>query len=525
MSSDALAPPVLPAFVVAPSIPENEIVQRRQALAGVQRFFGLDIHRDYLVATAVDHDLQIVFGPVRVGWERFEAWIAATLTLVDAVVVEMTTNTWQVHDQLAGRVHSVTVVHPPHVKLITDTPVMNDKKAAEALASLLATGLLRSVWVPDQITRDWRQLVAQRLDRVKAMTIAKNRLQSVLHRHQFEKPKASDPYTEPLRAFWLSLPVSPAEKLAVELDLETIAQSQAQLARIEAMMTAQVVTDARLPFLVQLPGVSVLGALTILAAIGPIERFASPKKLVGYAGLGTRLHDSGTTRWSGRITKAGRKDLRYVMVNAAQAAARSHPHWQAELARLEPRTGRNKAIIAIARKLLVGVWHILTKREADRFAEPEQVAKSFAQTAYGSIGAAELPEGETGPEFVRRNLDALKLGKDLQYVKYGNRRFILPQSGQPGAAPMAQPTGRGQLQNTREAKAKRAAEAARKRADLEAKRLEAEARMGRPRKQRADKGTKRGPNRITTGRPPAPTARTTSKSVTKTTAKAAAKTK
>lgn len=208
------------------------------------------------------------------------------------------------------------------------------------------------------------------------------------------------------------------------------------------------------------------------------------------------------------------------MVNAAQAAARSHPHWQAELARLEPRTGRNKAIIAIARKLLVGVWHILTKREADKYAEAEQVARSFAQTAYGAIGAAELPEGETGPEFVRRNLDALKLGKDLQYVKYGNRRFILPQSAQPGAAPMATPTGRGQLQNTREAKARRAAEAVRKRAEIEMKRAEAEKRMGRPRKQRSDKGTKRGPNRITTGKPPAPKVRTTSKSVTKSAAKA-----
>jgi transposase len=58
----------------------------------------------------------------------------------------------------------------------------------------------------------------------------------------------------------------------------------------------------------------------------------------------------------GSITKAGRRDLRAAMVEAAQTAANTHPHWKAELARLEPRLGRNKAIVAIARKLLVAGW-------------------------------------------------------------------------------------------------------------------------------------------------------------------------
>jgi hypothetical protein len=185
------------------------------------------------------------------------------------------------------------------------------------------------------------------------------------------------------------------------------------------------------------------------------------------------------------------------MVTAAGIAAETHPHWKAELARLEPRTGRNKAIVAIARKLLVVVWHVLTKKEADRHANEGQVASGFLYVAYGDVGARNLPEGMTAPEFVRRNLDAIGLGKALQRVRYGNHEYLLPQSTLPGAPPMARPNGRGQVQNTREAKLKRAAEAARKRAELEAKRQKAEARMGRPRKTRSDKGSKRGPNKIT----------------------------
>jgi transposase len=157
-----------------------------------------------------------------------------------------------------------------------------------ALAVLHAAGLLQSVWVPDVTVRDWRGLVAQRQDRVRAATQAKNRLHSLLFRHQFQKPKSSLPFSARRHDFWLSLPVSAVEKLSIELDLQTIEQADAQRERIEKMMAQAAVTDERLPFLVQLPGVSALGAFAILAAIGPIERFPTPKDLVGYAGLGAR---------------------------------------------------------------------------------------------------------------------------------------------------------------------------------------------------------------------------------------------
>ncbi len=492
-SSDELPPAERLALLACGDAGLPEIAQRRRAFREVQRFFGLDIHREYLVATAVDRELAVVYGPRRMDWSHFAAWAERTLSRTDAVCVEMTTNTWQVYDQLVGLAHSVTVVHPPHVKVITRAPVMNDRKAAEALAMLHAAGLLRAIWVPDQTVRDQRNLVAQRQDRVRAATQARNRLHSILFRHQFEKPDSSLPFAESRRDFWLSLPVSPVEKLSIELDLEVIDQADAQRARIEQVMTQAALADERLPFLLQLPGFSTISALTILAAIGPIERFPTPKQLVGYAGLGAKVHDSGQKHTTGRITRAGRKDLRHAMVNAAQVAARTHPHWKAELARLQPRLGRNKAIVAIARKLLVVVWHVLTRQEADRHAAPEQVAQHLLNRAYIDIGARNLPAGQTAPEFVRAGLDRLGLGRDLQRVRRGRvKSMLLPPSSLPGAAPAAEPRGRGQRQNTQAAQAERAATAAAKRAALAAKRAEVEARRGRPRKVRSDKGVKRG---------------------------------
>jgi hypothetical protein len=151
-------------------------------------------------------------------------------------------------------------------------------------------------------------------------------------------------------------------------------------------------------------------------------------------------------------------------------------------------------VVAIARQLLVSIWHILKKREADQHADPKLVAQAFLNFACAPVGAQNLPNGEAAPEFVRRNLDILKLGKDLQRVKRGRHEYLLPASTQPGAAPAAEPKGRDQVQNTKAAQEKRKANAAAKRAAIVAKREATAERKGKPRKPRSDKGVKRGPH-------------------------------
>ena len=112
------------------------------------RYLGLDVHKHYLIAIGVDADAQQVYGPRRVELTHLEEWIHKDLSSQDAVVLEMTTNTWQLYDELLEHVHSVTVVHPPHIALITRAMVMTDKIAASILARLLAKGLLTPIWVP-----------------------------------------------------------------------------------------------------------------------------------------------------------------------------------------------------------------------------------------------------------------------------------------------------------------------------------------------------------------------------------------
>lgn len=135
-----------------------------------------------------------------------------------------------------------------------------------------------------------------------------------------------------------------------------------------------------------------------------------------------------TTR-TGRITKAGRRDLRAALVEAAHTAANTHPHWKAELARLEPRLGCNKAIVAIARKLLVTVWHVLTKNVADKHADPVRVARKYMQYTY-YLGKANRQTGQKSAEYVREQLDRLGIDTDLKEIPWGVKKppVLLPPS-------------------------------------------------------------------------------------------------
>lgn len=185
-----------------------------------------------------------------------------------------------------------------------------------------------------------------------------------------------------------------------------------------------------MPLLFQLPGFASLTPITILAAVGDITRFPAAKKLVGYAGLGMRVHDSGMTHSSVRITQAGRRDLRRALVNAA---GRSSPVEKRVCSTGSAPGGRSKAFIAIARKLLVVVWYVLHDQAVDRFADPGKVACSFFRYAY-QVGVNHLSAGQSALAFMRKQLDCLGIGRDLQEVPWGSSHPKLPPS-QTNAAP------------------------------------------------------------------------------------------
>lgn len=347
------------------------------------RFVGLDLHRHDVMIGAVNAQQAVVLTPQRVALRQFAHWAPRHLHPTDQVALEATTNTWHCYDLIVPHVASVVVAHPQQVRLIASAKVKHDKRDALVLAQLLAANLLPEVWVPPPHVRQLRSLIVHRHHLVKQRRMAKNRLRGVLFR--FNLPAPSGGIAAPNnRDWWLSLDLNPVEHLRVQHDLHTLDHLAGQIAEVNATLAhCSVSTPWSLdtPFLLQMPGIGLVSAMTLLSAIGDISRFPSHKHLVGYAGLGASIRASGQKSRSGPITKAGRTELRTTLIQVAWAAVRYSPHWHDCFSRLAPLKGPQKAITIIARKILVVIWHVLTDRAIDRNADPDQVARVFLNWA------------------------------------------------------------------------------------------------------------------------------------------------
>ena len=393
------------------------------------RFVGLDVHRQSLTVAAVDKEQQVVLRPRRFALAEFLDWAKGHLTPTDAVVLEATTNAWQFYDQVQPLVASVTVAHPVFVKLIAAARVKTDPRDTLHLARLLAAGLIPPVWVPPQEVREVRSLVAHRQRLIQQRTRIRTHLQAILHTYNVQPP-AGEPFAQRQAPWWQELSLPAVDRLRVR-------QGWAQLAGLEPLL-GEVETErlrlsmnerwvAQVPYLVQLPGMGAINALILLSAIGDITRFPTAKQLVGYSGLGASIHASGDTQRQGGMTKQGRREIRTTLVEAAWVAVERHPHWKTLFQRLCTRMNKRKAIVAVARKLLVVIWHVLAEQVADRQAEVEAVARKLV--LWGSAtGMARQLHGTRGV-FVRPQLTRLGLGAERTKAGYGKEAIKLPAIG------------------------------------------------------------------------------------------------
>jgi transposase len=156
-----------------------------------------------------------------------------------------------------------------------------------------------------------------------------------------------------------------------------------QLASLEHELRPLARSDERARLLMTIPGVAELLALTIASEIGDIVRFPTARKLVGYSGLTPRIEQSGQSSRVGRISKAGPDTLRWAAVETAQHAWRPNHPWHGLYTDIKRRHGKaNPAKAAVARKILIAAWHILSlgrpfKPSAPRATDPVPASSSI----------------------------------------------------------------------------------------------------------------------------------------------------
>jgi len=291
--------------------------------------------------------------------------------------------------QLLALGHDCQVVAPSLIPKKPGERIKTDRRDACKLARTLRNGDLTAVWVPDEEQEAMRDLTRARDDMKGQERKARQQLNAYVLRHGHAWPSNKTRWTQTHYNWLESLKfahdwqqVVLQEYIdAVKAASQRVADITAQMERVLPQWSLAPVVDS----LVALRGIDKLAAMVLLAELGDISRFDSPKQLMAYLGLVPSEHSSGGRRRQGAITKTGNSHARRMLVESAWSyrfPARQTAHlkrkaanasdeakviaWRAQKRlcgryRTLLQAGKNtkQTTVAIARELTGFIWDIV----------------------------------------------------------------------------------------------------------------------------------------------------------------------
>lgn len=387
------------------------------------RFIGLDVHQGFCQVAIREDGKTRQAGRVETDRDAIELF-AGSLCGSDEVVMEATGPAMEIARIIKPHVARVMVANAQKVRAISHARVKSDRFDARTLAELLSAGMLEPVWVPDAGTSALRRRVARRAALVRQRTRAKNEIHATLARCLLGRSPVSDLFGKKGRA-WLS-----EQQLGIE-ESETVAGCLCQIdfldtevAAIDRKLSEWAAGSKDAKRLMSIPGVGVGVAVTLMAAIGDISRFSSPRQLVAYLGLDPKVRQSGDepARY-GRISKRGNAQARSLLVEASWAAMRQPGPLRAFGERIRARKGSQVAAVAVARKLTCLCWQLLTTEEDYAFARPSQLRRKLRNLELDA-GAARLPTRHNGQRVSSSTAERAAERELTEHAEAAYRRLI-----------------------------------------------------------------------------------------------------
>jgi transposase len=227
--------------------------------------------------------------------------------------------------------------------------VKTDRRDAQKLARLLRAGELTPVWVPGPAHEALRDLTRARQAAQEDLTRVRHRLTKLLLRLGVAGPGAA--WSKRWRTWLEGLRLAQAlQQVVLEEDRLAVAEAEQRVERLTTALreaASQVPQAAVIGALQSLRGVGLVTATTLVAELGDVSRFDSPREVMAYAGMVPSEHSSGGRRQRGRITKTGNAHVRFVVVEAAWHARHAPRLSKALRAR---QAGQPAAVLAIAGK-------------------------------------------------------------------------------------------------------------------------------------------------------------------------------
>ena len=328
---------------------------------------GIDMHKRFSETVVLD-DAGAVIARRKLFHDNREQMIDFFAKLApDAIAtVEATRNWYWLYELLESQQLPVKLAHPKKVRVIAEAKVKNDKIDAWVLAHLERLNFLPEAYIPAREVRDQREALRYRMSLVRARAMFKNRVHAILDKlgigHKF-----TDLFGVAGLEFLKTVEMRPIYRQALNGYLVIIEFLEVKITEATKMIRAILKPDPRVKLLMTIPGIGELTAYLLLSEIGDIKRFPAAKKLCGYAGITPIIRESADHRWAGRITKEGNRYIRWGIVEAAQLAPRQDAALCAFHDRIAETRGPKKARVAVGRKLLIAVWHVLTYEQEYRY--------------------------------------------------------------------------------------------------------------------------------------------------------------
>lgn len=283
-------------------------------------------------------------------------------------VVESMNGARFIHDRLEELGWGVEIADAQRVKGLASLVAKTDRGDAWVLAELSRRDLVPAIWLPTPAVREERERIRFRMRLVAHRTGLKNRIHATLA--AFGKPcPVSDLFGVEGRRLLARLGLPHPWRGNIEASLRLIDYLDAEIDQCERELRRLGADHRYVPLLCTIPGVSWILGYAIASEIGDINRFASPKKLVGYSGLSPRVIQSGENDWRGPVAKNGPRYLRWALIEATTWAAR-HPAYEPVDRRIRQRLGGKRgaqvARVEIARRLCEAIWWMLTRNQPFR---------------------------------------------------------------------------------------------------------------------------------------------------------------
>ncbi|MFW6173384.1 MAG: IS110 family transposase [Elusimicrobiota bacterium] len=278
------------------------------------------------------------------------------------IALESSTCSKPIYWMLKKKDLKVYMAAPGKIKLISQSKKKTDTNDSRLLADLLRLNYLPQSYVPTKEIEDLRKILRYRKNLGEKRTVTKNQIHAILQRNGI-KHGFSDLFGRDGIRFLKKQKLPSLEKIVLQGCTREIGFLSYEIDIIDMRLAEIAEKYKQTRLLMSIPGVDYYSALVILSEIGDIYRFPTAKKLVGYSGLAPRVYQSGKTKHHGHISKDGPSILRWVLTLSAHGVIKKPGKLRRFYLRLSKRVGKSKAIVATARKLLIIIYHMLTKQQ------------------------------------------------------------------------------------------------------------------------------------------------------------------